>query len=96
MTTHSSILAWGIPWTEESGGSIRSQRDTTEASERARRHLPFHLRRGSTVREKWKCHAVLSLKRVQIISDLSSEANGSPNPRWLLLSVSTQIAILKS
>ena len=26
MTTHSSILAWGIPWTEESGGSIRSQR----------------------------------------------------------------------
>ena len=26
--THSSILAWGIPWTEESGGlqSIESQR----------------------------------------------------------------------
>ena len=28
MATHSSILAWKIPWTEESGGlqSIRSQR----------------------------------------------------------------------
>ena len=28
MTTHSSILAWEIPWTEEPGGlqSMRSQR----------------------------------------------------------------------
>ena len=28
MVTHSSILAWGIPWTEEHGGlqSIKSQR----------------------------------------------------------------------
>ena len=28
MATHLSILAWGIPWTEESGGlqSMRSQR----------------------------------------------------------------------
>jgi len=30
--THSSILAWEIPWTEEAGWlqSIVSQRDTTE------------------------------------------------------------------
>ena len=30
MATHSSILAWEIPWTEEPGWlqSIRSQRDT--------------------------------------------------------------------
>ena len=29
MVTHSSILAWRIPWTEEPGGlqSIASQRD---------------------------------------------------------------------
>ena len=29
MATHSSILAWRIPWTEESGGlqSMGSQRD---------------------------------------------------------------------
>ena len=28
MATHSSVLAWGIPWTEEPGGlqSMRSQR----------------------------------------------------------------------
>ena len=32
MATHSSILAWGIPWMEEPGGlqSTGSQRDTTE------------------------------------------------------------------
>ena len=32
MATHSSILAWRIPWTEEPGGfqSIGWQRDTTE------------------------------------------------------------------
>ena len=31
MATHSSILAWEIPWTEEPGGlqSTGSQRDTT-------------------------------------------------------------------
>ena len=32
MATHSSILAWRIPWTEEPGGlwSMGSQRHTTE------------------------------------------------------------------
>ena len=32
MATHSSILAWRSPWTEEPGGlqSIGSQSDTTE------------------------------------------------------------------
>ena len=36
MATHSSILAWRIPWTEEPGGlqSMRSQKsDITEATE---------------------------------------------------------------
>ena len=34
MATQSSILVWRIPWTEEPGGlqSIKSQRDTTEAT----------------------------------------------------------------
>ena len=34
MATHSSVLAWRIPWKEESGGlqSIGLQRDTTEAT----------------------------------------------------------------
>ena len=32
MATHSSILAWGIPWTEDPGGlrSTGLQKDTTE------------------------------------------------------------------
>ena len=32
IATHSTILAWRIPWTEEVGGqqSMRSQRDMTE------------------------------------------------------------------
>ena len=32
MATHSSILAWGIPWTEEPGGSPwgRKESDTAE------------------------------------------------------------------
>ena len=36
MATHSSILAWRIPWTEESGGGYspwgRQESDTTEAT----------------------------------------------------------------
>ena len=38
MATHSSILAWRIPWTEESGGlrlQGRKELDTTEESEYA-------------------------------------------------------------
>ena len=34
MATHSSLLAWRIPWTEESGGLRlwgRTELDTTEA-----------------------------------------------------------------
>ena len=38
MATHFSILAWRIPWTEESGGlqSMESQSDTTERLHRQR------------------------------------------------------------
>ena len=34
MATHSRILAWGIPWTEEPGGlqSTGSQSDITKAT----------------------------------------------------------------
>ena len=41
LATHSSILAWRIPWTEEPGGlqSIESQRgDMAEATEHALTH----------------------------------------------------------
>ena len=30
MATHSSILAWKIPWTEEPGGALHKELDTTE------------------------------------------------------------------
>ena len=44
MATHSSILAWRIPWMEESGGlqsMSRKELDTTE-----RLHFHFHLAHG--------------------------------------------------
>ena len=41
MATHSSILAWRIPWTEEPGGlqAMGSQTDTHEAIQHARMHF---------------------------------------------------------
>ena len=41
MATHSSILAWRIPWTEEPGGlqSIGSQRIGHDRSDLAYRHM---------------------------------------------------------
>ena len=40
MATHSSILAWSIPWTEEPGGlqSIGSQQAGHDLSDRTQRH----------------------------------------------------------
>ena len=47
MVTHSSILAWRIPWIEESGGlqSVGSQElGTTEVTEHASMHAQcYHL-----------------------------------------------------
>ena len=50
MATHSSILAWRIPWTEEPGRlqSIGSQRDTTE-------QLHFHFKDVNT--QEWEGRA---------------------------------------
>ena len=40
MATHSSILAWGMPWTEEPGGrqSVESHRVGHDPSDLARTH----------------------------------------------------------
>ena len=38
MATHSSILAWRIPWTEEPGGLQSKESDTTEVTEHACMH----------------------------------------------------------
>ena len=45
MATHSSILAWKIPWTEQSGGlqsTGHKQLDTTEHAH-AQLHIIMHL-----------------------------------------------------
>jgi len=44
MATHSSILAWRIPWTEDPGGlqSTGSQRVGQDTTERLTLSLPFH------------------------------------------------------
>ena len=41
MATHSSILAWRIPWTEEPGGLHSMDRNESDATERvcARAHI---------------------------------------------------------
>ena len=41
MATHSSILAWDIPWTEESGGDCK-EKDTTEQLNQQPRTLLQH------------------------------------------------------
>ena len=38
MVTHSSILAWRIPWTEKPGGLRSTESDTTEATEHEQKH----------------------------------------------------------
>ena len=44
METHSSILTWRIPWTEEPGGAtvhrVTKELDTTEATEHASFSIP--------------------------------------------------------
>ena len=41
MATHSSILAWRIPWTEELGGLLSMGRKELDTAERLQFH--FHL-----------------------------------------------------
>ena len=49
MATHSSILAWEIPWTEEPGGlqSMESQRVGYDLATEQQQHLLFHQNHGS-------------------------------------------------
>ena len=44
MTTHPRILAWEIPWTEESGGlqSMRSQRVTHDLATKQQQQLTIN------------------------------------------------------
>ena len=42
MATHSSILAWRIPWTEELGGLQSTGRKELDTTERACTHNKLH------------------------------------------------------
>ena len=69
MATHSSILAWRIPWTEELGGLQSTGRKESDMTERL--HFHFHkLQRG-----KFKIHAMFLVKKMQIIKCISSCIN---------------------
>ena len=46
MATHSSVLAWQVPWTEEPGGTISwspKESDTTEPAHTLTRAWPYRL-----------------------------------------------------
>ena len=63
MATHSSILAWRIPWTEDPGGlqSMGSQRDTTKVTQHA--HTQAHTTPATgcgIVCEGWRWGGVLT------------------------------------
>ena len=52
MATHSSILAWRIPWTEEPGGCrprVRTELDSTEVRARMRACLGTALGMANSV-----------------------------------------------
>ena len=52
MATHSSILAWRIPWTEELGGLQSTGRKESDMTER------LHFPGGSTWHGATKPHAI--------------------------------------
>ena len=43
MATHSSILAWRIPWTEEPGGLQSMGHQESDTTERLSTHLHTHI-----------------------------------------------------
>ena len=45
MATHSSILAWTIPWTEKPGGLQSKELDRTERLTHAHTHTHAHTRK---------------------------------------------------
>ena len=48
MATHSSILAWRIPWTEELGGLQSTGHTELDTTERLHFSFHFHFRPAST------------------------------------------------
>ena len=53
MSTHSSILAWRIPWTEEPGRLQSMGSQESDMTERLNPHDPLHFRGWAFVNNKW-------------------------------------------
>ena len=79
--THSSILAWEIPWTEEPGGlqSIRVSKSWTWLSNRAYMHIFIHSRfPGGSDRKESACNAE-DLGSIPGFGRSPEEGNGYPS-----------------
>ena len=77
MVTHSRILAWGIPWTEESGGlqSIESQRVGHDWSEWAQTdESQIHPHRCNTQASIPKCFVVVGSPGASVVKNLPVSA----------------------
>ena len=79
MATHSSILAWRIPWTEEPGGLQSTGRKESDSTERL--HFHFHV-------NIWVSQVALVVKnppakqgtRLLSLSQEDSPGEGNGNP----------------
>ena len=60
MATHSSILAWKIPWTEEPGGLQSKESDTTEATQHTRAKVMFTGCIQKDIRKARHAHAIIN------------------------------------
>ena len=60
MATHSSILAWKIPWTEEPGGLQSKESDTTEATQHTRAKVMFTGCIQQDIRKARHAHAIIN------------------------------------
>ena len=54
MTTHSSILAWGIPWREEPGGLQSMRLQESDMTERLNDNIHTYTRMCMCVCELWQ------------------------------------------
>ena len=62
MATHSSILAWRIPWTEEPGGLQSMDRKESDTTERLHFHFQFRLKLQwsyRNLRSLWKLYSII-------------------------------------
>ena len=92
MGTHSSILTWRVPWTEEPGGllSIGSQRVRHNRRDLACTQKPDQVRRNSPPHQKQKMRRVQSLVLTQTYEEGGMKLfPDSPQRPLIPLSLST-------